>query len=297
MAIQGSCLCGTLRYEVDQPLTSMLHCHCSRCRKMHGAPFATFATAPARALRWLAGADAVVMGGAPGEAGRGFCGTCGSPAPGVVEAMDMALIPVGTLDGDPGLRPQGHLFVASKASWHTIADTLPRYERYPPWFGDAPGRPDLPVRAATPGRVAGSCLCGEVAYELANPVAMYQCHCSRCRKGRGAAHGANLFCRLEDFHWARGAELVVDYQLPEARRFGVAFCRQCGGAVPRVAVAGGNVVVPVSCLDTDPGMRPMAHIFTGSKAVWFEIADELLQHGEGPPGFGPAPRPSPVAGS
>lgn len=106
---------------------------------------------------------------------------------------------------------------------------------------------------------------------------MYQCHCSRCRRARGAAHGANQFYKLDQLRWLRGEEQVVQFKLPEAERFGAAFCKRCGGKTPRATVANGMVVAPAGALDTDPGMRPMAHIFVGSKAPWFEITDSIPQ--------------------
>ncbi|MGC4029348.1 MAG: GFA family protein [Steroidobacteraceae bacterium] len=291
MSIQGSCLCGTLRFEITGPLTAMLHCHCSRCRKQHGAPFATFATAAIDDFHWLAGEEAVDSHAVAPGGPRRFCRHCGSPAPSTAPSMGLAFIPVGLLEGDPGMRPQGHLFAGSKAGWYTIHDDLPQHDKYPPEFGNIPGLPDPEPVTAAPGRIAGSCQCGEVAYDLAKPVAMYQCHCSRCRRARGAAHGANLFCKLDDFRWLRGEDRVVDYKLPEARYYGVAFCRQCGASVPRVSAERGVVVVPVSGLDTEPGMRPMAHIFVDSKAPWFEITDELPQYPQAPP-LGIAPPPT-----
>lgn len=288
MAIPGSCLCGTLRYEIDGPLTSMLHCHCSRCRKEHGAPFATFATSSAGALHWLEGEDSVASYAAAPGGPRRFCRTCGSVAPSTLPEMDLAFIPAGNLDGDPGLRPQGHLFVGSKAPWYTIGDDLPQHEKYPPEFGDAPSLPDPQPLVAPEGHALGSCLCGAVAYEIAGPpVMMFQCHCSRCRKARSAAHGANVFYKADGFRWTRGQELVREYKIPEARFYTVAFCGQCGAAVPKVSQERGIAVVPVSSLDTDPGMTPMAHIFVDSRAPWFEITDSLQQYPEGPPALTP----------
>jgi hypothetical protein len=111
---------------------------------------------------------------------------------------------------------------------------------------------------------------------------------------QGARRGsANLFCKLDDFRWTHGAERVVDYKLPEARYYGVAFCGQCGAAVPRASKERGIVVVPVSGLDTDPGILPGGHIFVASKAPWFEITDAIQQFPEGPPGFGPPAAPAP----
>ena len=286
MAIEGSCLCGTVRYAVDGPFTAMLSCHCSMCRKHHGAPFATYANAALEDFRWSSGEHTLGHYAASRYYTRSFCTTCGAVAPSLMPGEGLAFVPAGTLDGDPGIRVQGHMFVGSKAPWYEITDGLPQYEAYPPSLGDT--RPvQRPAVAAAPGTTAGSCLCGDVAYEITGaPVAMYQCHCSRCRKGRAAAHGANLFYKAVDFRWTRGEALVADYKPPAAARFAVAFCRQCGGSTPRVA--GGTVVVPAGPLDTDPKMRPLAHIFVASKAPWFEITDSIPQLPEAPP----PPRPA-----
>ena len=289
MAIQGSCLCGAVRFEVTGPLTAMLNCHCSRCRKQHGAPFATYGTTAIGDLHWLAGEENVVTYTAEGAGPRSYCKHCGSPVPITAPPMGVAYIPVGLTEGELGMKPQGHMFVGSKASWHEITDSLPQHEKYPAEFGDIPTLPDRPPVQVAPGKIAGSCLCDEVAWEFSNPIAMYQCHCSRCRRGRGAAHGANVFCKLENFQWTRGEELVIEYKPPDASRFAVAFCSKCGGSVPRVAKAGGVAVIPASALDTDPGIRPVANIFVASKATWFEITDKYPQYPEGPPGSAPTP--------
>ena len=81
MAIQGSCLCGTVRYEVDGPFTAMLSCHCSMCRKHHGAPFATYATAALAGFRWTNGEHALGHYAASPNYSRSFCTTCGAVAP------------------------------------------------------------------------------------------------------------------------------------------------------------------------------------------------------------------------
>src|SRR3954464_15499956 len=107
---QGQCLCGTVRYEVDGPFQSMTHCHCSMCRKHHGAPFATYVSAPLAGFRWLSGQDAVVKF----TATRTFCSTCGSVAPFFEEERGIVLIPAGNLEGELGIRPERHIFTASK---------------------------------------------------------------------------------------------------------------------------------------------------------------------------------------
>jgi hypothetical protein len=277
---KGACLCGTVRYEIDGPFQTLMNCHCSRCRKSHGSAFATYAGAPLSGFRWIAGRDAIRQSSASPI--RSFCGTCGSVTPMFMESMQLALCPAGNLEGDLDIAPQGHLFAGSKAPWYTITDSLPQFQEWPPGMDV----PTIPERVVEPkeGVTQGSCLCGDVAYEFDGPpVRMLNCHCSRCRRGRSAAHGTNLFVTLDRFRWVRGEAQVASYKLPEARFFAVAFCTACGGEAPRISPERGIVIMPAGTLDTDPGARPQAHIYVDSKASWFPITDDLPQFPESPP--------------
>ena len=42
------------------------------------------------------------------------------------------------------------------------------------------------------------------------------------------------------------------------------------------------VRVPYGSLIDEPGLKPTAHMFVGSKASWYEITDDLPQHDEYP---------------
>ncbi|MGH8177474.1 MAG: GFA family protein [Steroidobacter sp.] len=281
MTTAGSCLCGAVRYQVDGPFSMMIHCHCSMCRKHHGSAFATFVAAPLSAFRLLSGESEIATYQSSEKGQRSFCRTCGAVTPTLVKEMELALLPAGNLLRDPEVRPQSHVFAASKAPWYTITDSLPQHEEYPPGF-DAAGvaRSLIPARD---GVVEGSCLCGDVAYEITGPaLRMLNCHCMRCRRGRSAAHGTNLLCKIEDFRYTRGEAQLDEYKVPEAKHFAVAFCNHCGGAAPRISRERGIVIVPAGPLDVDPGVRPQAHIFVGSKADWFDITDDLPQFAELP---------------
>src|SRR5437667_2060040 len=288
MTVGGSCLCGDVAFELV-PGDWMGHCHCSMCRKAHGAAFATHVSTEATAFPWLRGAERVRRYESSPGAFRPFCERCGSKVP-EPPASGQVLVPAGLLDDDPQIRPRMHIFVASKAPWHEIADSLPRFDAYPPGAGEAV--PFSRRSEPAPGVARGSCLCGSVAYEIADrvPGPIANCHCSRCRKGRSAAHASNLFVELARFRWLRGEGLLVSYQVPEAHRFTQVFCRTCGASAPRVDAERGRVVVPAGSLDDDPGAREELHIFVGSKAPWYEIADDLPRHEAYPPG--PYPPPS-----
>jgi hypothetical protein len=279
---EGVCLCGGVRYSLDGPFNMMIHCHCSMCRKHHGSAFATFVAAPLMGFRWASGKDRIGHYKSSEQGSRFFCMACGSVTPVLAEHMDLAICPAGNLQGEINLRPQYHVFVGSKAPWYTITDNLPQHEEYPPEFGaTGTSRPEVEPRE---GIVEGSCLCGEVAFEITGPaVRMVNCHCSRCRRARSAAHGTNVFYSLEAFRFTRGEQQVAEYKVPEARFFTVAFCRKCGGAVPKISRERGLVIVPAGALDTDPGVRAGAHICVASKASWFDITDTLSQHEGVPP--------------
>ena len=141
--LRGSCLCGGIRFEISGPLLRPSNCHCSMCRRQHGAAFRSSARVHAADFKWLAGGDLVRFYEASPGTYRGFCSVCGSPIlnkfdersrsaqtrPDPVSHFRIALA---TLDDDPGVRPQSHIFVASKAAWFDITDDLPQHATTPP---------------------------------------------------------------------------------------------------------------------------------------------------------------------
>jgi hypothetical protein len=275
---QGQCLCGTVRYEVDGPYASMMNCHCSMCRKHHGAPFATFVTAALAGFRWVSGEDSISRYGS-----RSFCRVCGSVTPLLMSEAGLVICPAGNLGGDLGIKPQSHMFTGSKAPWYNITDSLPQHEEYPPEFGmSGVERPRVEPK---PGIMQGSCLCGEMAFEIeGKPDRMFYCHCSRCRRSRSAAHGANLFFKTNQFRWVRGQSNVVVYKDPGARFFSAQFCKTCGSGAPRINPQLEVGYVPAGSLDTmDLSSVPVARIFVGSKASWVDISDALPRYEEMPP--------------
>ncbi len=272
---RGSCLCGAVQFEAG-PFDSMVHCHCSMCRRHHGAMFATFLTGRSGSFRWLAGQDRIVSYRSSSKGLRPFCGTCGSVVPTTLPEAGIAFVPAGNLEGDPGMRPQRHMFAASGAAWFPITDALPRSDTFPPGFEDGEPVEDVELPPARPGIVRGRCLCGDVAFELAGlPKVVQNCHCSRCRKARSAAHATNAFFRRDQLTWLRGEGQVESFAMPGAKRFGQAFCGRCGSALPRAAPAADYVTVPCGSLDDPPGKPPRGHIFMGSKAPWYEVTDAL----------------------
>lgn len=130
MATRGGCLCGSVRYEISGTLGATGHCHCSMCRKSHGAAFATWASVDPNQFRWLSGAKCVETYESSPGVHRCFCKKCGSPLA-ASQAGEIREVVLGTVDGDPGVRPRAHIFVGSRAPWYTIEDDLPQFEEWP----------------------------------------------------------------------------------------------------------------------------------------------------------------------
>lgn len=276
---KASCLCGDVTWQHDGPFEFMTHCHCTRCRKVHGTGFATYVDGAAEDLR-LSGETSIARWESTPGFYRNFCTRCGSVVP-YPAAEGRVFLPAGNFDDDPGLRPIAHIFVASKAGWYDIEDDLLKFDTLPPGY-DTPVL-ETPAPHDAPGGVRGSCLCGGVTYVIeGTPIRAMNCHCSRCRKARSAAHASNLFLALDGLRFTRGEDNLTSYKVPDAQYFSQVFCRTCGSAMPRTDASRGIAVVPMGSLDDDPGMRPQGHIFVGSKAPWFDIRGGLPQHVELP---------------
>ncbi len=236
------------------------------CRKAHGAACGTYAVCAPADLKWLAGEDAIQDYRSSDELVRHFCRHCSSVLP--TTHFDYAVVPVGNLDDEPGMSPQCHIFVDSKAPWHIIGDALPRHET---WSSsptvDTPAT--VPPRTGTGKGTTGSCLCGKVAFEVTEDfIRAHNCYCSRCRKGRSAAHASNAFTSNDGVRFLRGEDDIATYKLPDARFFTIAFCPTCGSGVPRLDPDRRVAVIPLGSLDDDPGRSVDSDIFIASAASW-----------------------------
>lgn len=129
--VRGTCLCGAVEFAIDGDPLRVVHCHCSRCRKVRGTGHATNFAIAADAVRFVRGDDRLTTYRPP-EAKRfahAFCRECGSSMPFINRELGIAVVPMGSLDDDPGpeCRPTAHIFVGSKAPWDDITDDLPRH--------------------------------------------------------------------------------------------------------------------------------------------------------------------------
>jgi hypothetical protein len=154
--LQGSCLCGGVRFEIDDPLMRSSHCHCRQCQKAHGAPFRTRTRVTATDFRFLAGEELVSFFESIPGTHRGFCKVCGAPVlvkfdersrsartgPGAVALYGVALA---TLDDDPGVRPTRTRLSSTRRRGSRSPTTCPNTRRISP----AKTRRIIPDRSIT----------------------------------------------------------------------------------------------------------------------------------------------------
>ena len=131
--IEGSCLCGGVRFQIEKATGPFELCHCRRCRKASGSAFAASLGVSRADFRMISGKDLIASYDAPilrkPPAYRVFfCTRCGSPVPDPAPAADWFEIPAGLLDDDPLQRPDKHIFVEHRAPWFEISNRLPQYD-------------------------------------------------------------------------------------------------------------------------------------------------------------------------
>lgn len=136
--VGGGCLCGTVRFEIDLPTQACVHCHCSMCRRAHGAAFVTWVHVSRSGFRVVTGEDALVRYASSAHGSRSFCGSCGSTLLFESTRYDAALdVVLANLDTEIDREPQVHVFADARVDWVESADTLPR-------LGGASGMEPLP---------------------------------------------------------------------------------------------------------------------------------------------------------
>ncbi len=127
--LTGGCNCGAVRFAVSEPFISASYCHCTRCQRRSGAGASANGRTTAGAFRIVQGEDRLRSWKPGTGAEKFFCGDCGSALfsrttddpPGIG-------VRLGAIDGDPGIRPSFHQYVAYAAAWEPIPDDgLPRY--------------------------------------------------------------------------------------------------------------------------------------------------------------------------
>ncbi len=123
----------------------------------------------------------------------------------------------------------------------------------------------------------GSCLCGQIKYKVIGELeSFFLCHCKFCQKDTGSAYAANVFSTKTTLTWIIGESKVKTYHLPSTRH-AKSFCSDCGSAMPNHNQEIGLLAIPAGSLDSELGMKPYAHIFDSSRAIWDRELETIMK--------------------
>lgn len=125
--IRGSCLCGTVGIEIDEPLEHAPEaCHCHQCRKQTGHFFVGLNVR--RTALKIAGEEQVRWFQSSEQVQRGFCGACGSTLfwKPTIAGYAWTSVAMGCLDSELKAKIAKHIFVADKGSYYEIDDGAPQ---------------------------------------------------------------------------------------------------------------------------------------------------------------------------
>lgn len=123
---KGSCLCGAVSFVVDGFNEKAAHCHCTMCRKFHGAAFGTLVGVTG--LNWLSGNSLKEFVADNGTV-RTFCQECGSSLGFRVKGVpstEMELA-IATFDEDIPVEIDAHIYINYKVNWCRLQDDLPKF--------------------------------------------------------------------------------------------------------------------------------------------------------------------------
>ena len=126
LPLEGGCLCSAVRYRISAEPIDAGYCHCRLCQRSTGAPVVSWLSMASEGFAWTKGEPAVYRSSA--EAERLFCPTCGSQMVFRVIAEPQLLdVTLASLDDPEAIRPDHHIWTASRIGWFDTRDDLPRH--------------------------------------------------------------------------------------------------------------------------------------------------------------------------
>jgi hypothetical protein len=268
--LQGQCLCGSIRYRHGGDHSALTVCHCGMCRRWHGSLGAYVGGTPGDCqlegeehLRWFASSA---------DAGRGFCGLCGSKLFWRSEDGNLMDVTAGSLDQPTGLSTTAQIWVRDKGDYYGMPDDAPCFVES---AGEARQESDpSPPAPKEMSERRGRCLCGGVAFTVRGKMRdVVWCHCGQCLHWHGHFGGYSAAS------WAdialRGEDRINWYKSSDAARRG--FCRDCGSSLFWEAAQRDYVSIAVGALDLPTGLATARHIFVEDKGDYYRIGDGATQ--------------------
>lgn len=252
--MQGSCLCGSVVFEVTPPLRDAVACHCRQCRKVSGHYWAA-ASVPLVAFRVVRGERLAWYRSSP-TATRGFCGVCGATLFWKPDGEDRMSFSAGALQGPTRLRVSEHIFIEDAGDYY------------------APDGPP-PVPTPAPPMLRASCLCGGVRFTVPGPKGsgITACHCTQCRKLSGH-YAASFDVDEAQLHFETNGTVAEYATVAGAQR---GFCIACGSSL-YFRDADGSLAVEAGAVDGPTGCSVIRHVFVADRGDYYTLDDGLPQY-------------------
>jgi len=128
--IKGRCHCGSVNWELELPIKTVVKCHCSMCRQLNGADHSTYIVVPKRQFLLLKGDDSVTHYQVTDKSYKNFCAVCGT-ATHLVNGKhfpDDFVLPLGIVENyTDELAPQIQVYTSEKPAWSNIHDDVPLF--------------------------------------------------------------------------------------------------------------------------------------------------------------------------
>ena len=129
--LKGSCLCGSVRFEIRNQFDHFQLCHCTQCQRTTGTAHASNLFTRPQHITWLSGEEKLVRYDVPGRRiSNRFCRDCGSRMPYLSLSGETLAVPAGSLEGKPAIDAQANIFWPERATWYDQALTATRFEKF-----------------------------------------------------------------------------------------------------------------------------------------------------------------------
>jgi len=121
--LQGSCLCGGVRFEIDGEFEPRSYCHCTSCKRLSGGAATANARVRSDSIRITSGEELLHTFTPEGGSAKTFCSACGSNLfGGGWPESDQASVRLSAIDDPLPGRAAKHIYTRSVASWETVPD-------------------------------------------------------------------------------------------------------------------------------------------------------------------------------
>lgn len=128
----GSCLCNSIRYIINEEISSVVNCHCKTCKKITGGAFETIAVIEEKNLEIIAGESELATYQISESAKKHFCRTCGTPIFNLLDKYPgRCMVQVGSLDQPSSIAPAVNIFCESMLPWVKEISGMKCFEQLP----------------------------------------------------------------------------------------------------------------------------------------------------------------------